>query len=107
MSAGAQGKAHGETHGEAAVAPIDCPLCGYGFSPSKACASGCPMSQGCGMIKCPNCGYEFVERSAVLDGVAAFVSKWWRRARRGAGEGSGAAGAARALPPASGEEGGP
>lgn len=53
-----------------------CPLCGWGFTPSHACESSCPMGEGCGMIKCPNCSYEFVERSRVADAVKALVERF-------------------------------
>lgn len=52
-----------------------CPLCGYGFTPSKACSSGCPMGEGCGMVKCPNCRYEFVEKSQVAEGLKKLFHK--------------------------------
>jgi hypothetical protein len=58
---------------------LHCPLCGYGFRPSHDCAAGCPMGQGCGMIKCPNCKYEFVERSKVADGLRALFSRWFKK----------------------------
>lgn len=47
---------------------IDCPLCQYKFDIEfENCHHGCPLSDGCSLVKCPNCGYKFVVESKVVN----------------------------------------
>ena len=40
---------------------MQCPLCGYTFSPEegeKSCG-GCPIGKGCDLVCCPHCHYQW------------------------------------------------
>lgn len=60
---------------------IQCPLCGYRFSPDQtghsACAE-CPLHkncESCNIISCPNCNYGFVVESKTLNFLADKLKK--------------------------------
>lgn len=56
---------------------IDCSMCGHSFTRDEgaACASGCPMSKGCGMVTCPSCGFEFPPESKIVKLVTSLLRK--------------------------------
>lgn len=62
---------------------IDCSMCGHSFTQAEgsACAAGCPMARGCGMVTCPSCGFEFPPESKVLRLVTSLLKR--RRAPEG------------------------
>lgn len=43
-------------------AAVRCPLCGvqYDAQEAESGCRGCPMKQGCEMVRCPNCGFETI-----------------------------------------------
>jgi hypothetical protein len=56
---------------------IECGMCGHAFTREEgvACAHGCPMSRGCGMVTCPSCGYEQPAESKVVTLVRSLFKR--------------------------------
>jgi hypothetical protein len=60
---------------------ITCGMCGHEFTREEgaACAAGCPMSRGCGMVTCPSCGYEFPPESKIVSLITSLVRRREKR----------------------------
>lgn len=53
-----------------------CDFCGYDFGPNEAESAciGCPLGQGCQLVRCPRCGYEMPPEARLV--------KWMRSLQR-------------------------
>ena len=60
---------------------ITCGMCGHEFTREEgaACAKGCPMARGCGMVTCPSCGYEFPPESKLVSLITNLVRRRERK----------------------------
>ena len=61
-----------------------CPLCGNRFDMTSNCHDGCPLSNGCSLVRCPNCSYEFPDPSRSR--LASLLQRWFGNKNQAAGE---------------------
>lgn len=52
-----------------------CPLCSKTFRMVDNCHDGCPMSNGCSLVRCPNCRFEFPDPNRSW--LASRLKKWF------------------------------
>ena len=56
-------------------ADTTCPLCIASFAMVNNCHDGCPMSNGCSLVRCPDCGFEFPDPERSF--FATLIKKWF------------------------------
>ena len=61
-----------------------CPLCSNRFDMTSNCHDGCPLSNGCSLVRCPNCGYEFPDPGRSR--LASLLQRWFGNKKQTAGE---------------------
>ncbi len=65
------------TNPMAAEAPTStsCPLCSATFDMVSNCHDGCPMSNGCSLVRCPQCSFEFPDPARSR--LASLLTRWF------------------------------
>ncbi len=59
----------------AAAEATSCPLCSATFDMVSNCHDGCPMSNGCSLVRCPQCGFEFPDPARSR--LASLLNRWF------------------------------
>ena len=62
----------------------NCPLCSNHFNMDSNCHDGCPLSNGCSLVRCPNCGYEFPDPNRSR--LASLLQRWFGKKNQAVGE---------------------
>jgi len=57
------------------AAATSCPLCSANFDMVSNCHDGCPMSNGCSLVRCPHCGFEFPDPGRSR--LASLLTRWF------------------------------